>query len=253
MGIAAAIAATSNRGGTLGLRTRAPGDYAIHCTGAYSRLLHRRRPGGGAGSVRPAGGGGAHRAAGSLAWRQLLHEPSPRWGARDLSLVWQGLPRPRRCGSAAVSHRLRRCGAAAGQAAAGSALAGALALVGHSRRREPLSATGSASVDHPPPAGPPAGGEAPWRKQRGNAVRPPADRRCLPPPRRANPARGDGSAGNIPALLLYPAARGQRSRLEDVIASEDMRQLLAMEARCRRYMWVPGPITTVHYELNYRG
>lgn len=31
-----------------------------------------------------------------------------------------------------------------------------------------------------------------------------------------------------------------------------MRQQLAMEARCRRYMWIPGPITTVRYELNYR-
>ena len=179
---------------------------------------------------------GAHRAAGSLAWRQLLHGPSPRLGAGDLSLLWQGLPRPSRCGSAAT----------------GSALAGALALVGHRRRREPLSATGSASVDHPPPAGPPAGGGAPWRKQRGDAVRPPADRRCLPPPRREDHARGDGRAGNIAALLLYPAARGQRRRLASVIASEDMRQLLAMQARCRRYMWIPGPITTVHNELNYK-
>lgn len=45
---------------------------------------------------------------------------------------------------------------------------------------------------------------------------------------------------------------GERRRLAGVIASEDMRQLLAMEARCRRYMWIPSLITTVHYELNYR-
>jgi hypothetical protein len=161
VGIAAAIAATSNRGGTLGLRTRAPGDYANHCKGGPSRLLHRRR-------------------------------------------------------------------------------------------RGPIPAAGSAFVDHPPPAGPPAGGGAPWRNQRGDAVRPPADRRCLPAPRCAHPARGDGRAGNIPALLLYPAARGQRRRLEGVIASEDMRQLLAMEARCRRYMWITSPITSVHDEPTYR-
>jgi hypothetical protein len=194
VGIAAAIAATGNRGGTLGLKSRALGDHANHCTGGPSRLLHRRRAGGGAGPVRPAAGGGAHRAAGSLAWRQLLHGPSPQWSA------------------------------------------GALDLVGHRRRREPIPAAGSASVNHSPPAGGPAGGGAPWRRRRGDAVRPAADRRCLPPPRCANPARGDGRAGNIPVLLHYPAARGQRRRLASVIASENMKQLLAMEARCRRYM-----------------
>jgi hypothetical protein len=171
---------------------------------------------------------GAHRAARSLAWRQLLHRPSPRWGAGDLSLVWQGLPLPRGRGSAAVSQRRRRRGAAAGHAAAGSALAGTLALVGHLRRREPIPAAGSAYVDHPPAAGPSAAGGAPWRKQRGDGVRPPADRRCLPPPRFSHPARGDERAGNIPALLLYPAARGKRRRLASVIVSEDMRQLLAI-------------------------
>jgi hypothetical protein len=31
-----------------------------------------------------------------------------------------------------------------------------------------------------------------------------------------------------------------------------MRQLLAMEARCSRYMWIPGPITAVHDEPTYR-
>lgn len=206
MGIAAAIAAKGNRGGSLGLRTRAPHDHANHRSG-------------GAGPVRPAAGGGAHRAAGTLAWRPLRHGPSPRWGAGDLSLVWQGLPRPRRRGSAAVSHRRRRRGAAAGHAAARSALAGALALVGHRRRREPVPAAGAASVDHPPPAGSPAGGGAPWRGQRGDAVRPPADRRCLPPPRCAHPARGDGCAGHLPALLLHPATRGERRRLAGLIAS----------------------------------
>jgi hypothetical protein len=37
-----------------------------------------------------------------------------------------------------------------------------------------------------------------------------------------------------------------------VIASEDMRQLLAMEARCRPYIWIPGPKTTAHDEPTYR-
>ena len=40
---------------------------------------------------------GAHRAAGSLAWRQLLHGPSPRWGAgapwrKHAALLYDHLP-----------------------------------------------------------------------------------------------------------------------------------------------------------------
>jgi hypothetical protein len=31
-----------------------------------------------------------------------------------------------------------------------------------------------------------------------------------------------------------------------------MRQLLVMETSCRRYMWIPGPITTVHDQPTYR-
>ena len=39
MGIAAAIAATGNRGGTLGLTSRAPGDHANHCKGGLFQQL----------------------------------------------------------------------------------------------------------------------------------------------------------------------------------------------------------------------
>jgi hypothetical protein len=55
-----------------------------------------------------------------------------------------------------------------------------------------------------------------------------------------------------PFFFTLQREGGERRRLASVIASKDMTQQLAMEARCRRYVWIPGPITTVQDEPTYR-
>jgi len=61
-------------------------------------------------------------------------------------------------------------------------------------------------------------------------------------------------ARGIPQPFFFTLRRegGERRRFAGMIASVDTRQQLAMEARSRRYKWIPGPITTVHDELTYR-
>jgi hypothetical protein len=61
-------------------------------------------------------------------------------------------------------------------------------------------------------------------------------------------------ARGIPQPFVYtlPREGGERRRLAGVIASVDTRQQLAMEPHSRRYIWIPGPITTVHGEHPYR-
>jgi len=132
VGIAAAIAAKGNRACNLGLRTRTPRDDADHRSGGPSSLLHRRRPGGGAGPVPEAG----------AVFRRLdAHTLLEVIDARGISQPFV--------------YTLRREG-------------------------------------------------------------------------------------------------GERRRLACVTPSDDTRQQLAMEPRSRRYIWIPGPITTVHDEHPYR-
>jgi hypothetical protein len=51
--------------------------------------------------------------------------------------------------------------------------------------------------------------------------------------------------------VIASAATGQQLR-DSSYGTAATGQLLAMEARSRRSMWIPGPITTVHYKHSCR-